>query len=66
MPCSSCRFYFASGPDHICRRFPPTPYPLQQPSRITGRPEMSIVSVWPPVAPDHECGEYITQLALSS
>jgi hypothetical protein len=27
---------------------------------------MSIVSVWPPVAPDHECGEYVTQLALSS
>lgn len=41
-----------------CRRFPPTAFPTPSVNPLTGRPEVTILGLFPPVPESGWCGEW--------
>lgn len=70
-PCKSCSHYKPipdqKGPvqQKCCTRYPPTPVVIPMPGRLAGQMQISIQSVDPPTLPDHECGEWESQLTVA-
>lgn len=57
MNCTHCRHMLRDGPQAVCRRNPPLPFPV--PTRTAlGDPAMSVIALWPPVADTDVCGEF--------
>jgi len=48
-----------TGPvEMVCRRFPPTCFPIVTQNVLTGQPEVNFRSNFPPVSRSLECGEF--------
>ena len=72
--CKHCVFYEPNAgrqanPGGTCRRYPPTPVLMQNPSGIMGGGSASVgaAGINPPVTPEHTCGEFkdANKLALA-
>lgn len=62
--CKTCAFAVRDGENYECRRYPPTAnlFQIPAPKGQTGWQKMS---VYPPIDPDHWCGEFKPSLDLS-
>lgn len=57
--CKNCYWSKGENGGLFCIRFPPTPFPIQKPSRLApGGVESAILALNPPVKPDRFCGEW--------
>ncbi|GBQ28700.1 hypothetical protein HLH34_15280 [Gluconacetobacter azotocaptans] len=58
--CRQCRFHGLEGPDVVCRRYPPqvTVVMVPQPAPRAGQLAPQPFATFPPVVPEHVCGEF--------
>ena len=55
--CGTCRHY--STKERECRRNPPTAFPVQRASALTGETTtLSVLGIWPATRAENWCGEW--------
>ena len=73
MPCATCKYSFhPPGPlavmtnnQVICKRYTPKPLVVPVPQLSRNQPPFQLQAVYPQMAKDDECGEYVTKLSLN-
>lgn len=56
--CANCDHFYVLNKEHaVCKRNPPVPIPIPQ-QDLTGRVNINIMSVRPPVESHDTCGEF--------
>lgn len=59
MNCRDCRYYELSDMRQgVCKRYPPSVFPMPQPGKLAGTMNMSLQSFYAPVMGDGICGEW--------
>jgi hypothetical protein len=59
MNCRDCRYYeLQDMRQGICKRYPPSVFPVPQAGKVVGTMQVGLQSFFPPVMGDGVCGEW--------